>query len=660
MCGITGYIDKTEKPNLQLINRMLTRIHHRGPDECGIYTDESIGFGSVRLSIIDIEGGQQPMPNEDLCLWIAFNGEIFNYIELRAELESKGHKFRTKSDTEVIVHLYEEFGEECLTKLNGQFSFSIWNKKTEELFLARDRVGIRPLYYYNNSDLFVYGSEIKAIFEHPKVKREISAQGISETLTFWTTITPNTVFEGIKECPPGHFIKVKKNGIEVQKYWELNFATPGNYYPGSFEEATSDFEELFRDSVKIRLRADVPVAAYLSGGLDSSATTAFIKKIEPAILQTFSVGFTESEFDESEYQTIASEYLTTKHIAFECSSKEIADNFPKVVWHSEMPLLRTSPSPMLSLSEKVKENKIKVVITGEGADELLAGYNIFKENKIRRFWAKDPKSRIRPLLLKKLYPYITALQKANPNAIKMFFAYKLGETDSPIYSHLLRWKNSSNIKKHFSSKIQQELAEFDVYANLLRNFDGKLDELDPLAKAQHIEIALFMSGYLLSAQGDRMGMANSVEGRYPFLDHRIIEFCASLPPDFKLKGLNEKVLLKSMMKGKLPESIIGRTKQAYRAPILESFLGADAPEYISEILSSDLIVEAGIFNPDSVSNLLRKMKSGKAYSEIDNMALTGIISTQLLYKQFIKEFNYLDSNDLVQCELRNEKNFNIE
>ncbi len=660
MCGITGYIDKVEKPNVQLINRMLTRIHHRGPDECGIYTDENIGFGSVRLSIIDITGGQQPMPNEDLSLWIVFNGEIFNYIELRTELESQGHKFRTKSDTEVIVHLYEEYGEKCLTKLNGQFSFSIWNKKTKELFLARDRIGIRPLYYYGDSDLFVYGSEIKAIFEHPKIKREISVQGISETLTFWTTISPHTVFEGIQECPPGHYIKVKNNKIEVQKYWELNFATPGNYYPGSFEEAISDFEELFRDSVKIRLRADVPVAAYLSGGLDSGATTAYIKEIEPAILQTFSVGFTESEFDESKYQTIASEYFRTKHVAFTCTSKDIVENFPKVIWHSEMPLLRTSPSPMFSLSQKVRENKIKVVITGEGADELLAGYNIFKENKIRRFWAKDPKSKLRPLLLKKLYPYIAALQKADTNALKMFFAYKLSETDSPIYSHLLRWKNSSNIKNHFNKETQEKLSDFDPYKNLMANLNGKMDQLDPLAKAQYLEMVVFLSGYLLSSQGDRMGMANSVEGRYPFLDHRIIEFCASLPPDFKLKGLNEKILLKKMMKGKLPEEILNRTKQAYRAPILDSFLGADAPEYIDEILSPESIVEAGIFNSESVSKLLRKMKSGKAYSEIDNMALTGIISTQLLYKQFIKEFNYLDSSERIGYTLRNKQDFNIE
>jgi asparagine synthase (glutamine-hydrolysing) len=657
MCGIVGYVDATEKACTKVLNRMLTRINHRGPDECGIYTHNNVGFGSVRLSIIDIAGGHQPMPNEDLTLWIVFNGEIFNYVELRKELEEMGHKFRTQSDTEVIVHLYEEYGEECLSKLNGQFVFSIWDKNNQELFLARDRVGIRPLYYYHNDGLFVYGSEIKAIFEHQKVPRELSEEGIAETFTFWTTISPNTVFKGVKECPPGHFIKFKNKKITIKKYWELTFATKDNYYKGSFQEAIVKFEELFEDSVRIRLRADVPVAAYLSGGIDSSITTAYIKKIEPKVLQTFSVGFTEKEFDESYYQDIASNYFNTKHISHTCSTNEIADNFPQVVWHCEAPLLRTSPSPMFSLSKKVRENNIKVVITGEGADELLAGYNIFKENKIRHFWAKDPKSRIRPLLLKKLYPYITALQNANPNALKMFFGYKLSETGSPIYSHLLRWKNSSNIKNHFSKTIQEKLAGFDPYKNLMANL-GQMDNMDPLAKAQYIEMVIFLSGYLLSSQGDRMGMANSVEGRYPFLDHRIIEFCATLPPDFKLKGLNEKVLLKKMMKGKLPEEILNRPKQAYRAPILSSFLGTGAPAFVMELLSEGALLDAGIFNPDSVERLLAKMNSGKAYSEIDNMALTAILSTQLLHKQFIKEFKYFDKNELIKFTLQTEENYN--
>jgi len=657
MCGIAGYYDKKHNASPIIINGMLSRIKHRGPDECGIYIHKHFGFGNVRLSIIDIAGGQQPMPNEDLSLWIVFNGEIFNYLELRNELELRGHHFRSYSDTEVIIHLYEEFGKDCLSKLNGQFAFSIWNKNKQELFLARDRVGIRPLYYYNSPDLFVYGSEIKAIFEHPKVNREISLEGISETFTFWTTITPNTIFKEIKECPPGHFIIFQKGKVDIQKYWELNFATEENYYNGGFEDAQLEFDALIRDSIKLRLRADVPVAAYLSGGIDSSATTAYIKEMEPNVLQTFSIGFTESEFDESYYQKVASKYFETKHLGFECTSKEVAENFPKVVWHAETSLLRTSPSPMFSLSKKVRENNVKVVITGEGADELLAGYNIFKENRIRHFWSKYPDSRIRPLLLKKLYPYIPALQSASTNVLKMFFAYKLTETGSPIYSHLLRWKNSSNIIKHLHPDVLKKLSSFDPYTNLLNNLEGKIQNIDPLAKAQYIETTIFLSGYLLSSQGDRMGMANSVEGRYPFLDHRIIEFCASLPPDYKLKGLNEKVLLKSVMKGRLPGEILERSKQAYRAPIHSSFLGNNSPEFVKSILSNNKLRDYGIFNPESVFKLLNRIQSGKEQSEINDMALTAILSTQLLHKQFIKEFRHLSKNEMIPYKLISENNF---
>lgn len=657
MCGIAGYFDKNLKANTQIVNRMLTRIHHRGPDECGIYTNNNVGLGSVRLSVIDIAGGQQPMPNENLNLWIVYNGEVFNYIELRNELERKGHNFRTQSDTEVVIHLYEEYGEKCLSMLNGQFAFTIWDKNKNELFVARDRVGIKPLFYYHSTGLFVFGSEIKAIFEHPKVSRSILAEGINETFTFWSTITPSTVFENIKECPPGHYIKVSSRGIEVAKYWQLTFATKQNYFQGSFEDAVAKFDLLFHDAVKIRLQADVPVAAYLSGGIDSCVTTSYIKKISPNTLKTFSIGFAEKEFDESYFQNIASEYFNTSHTGFKCTAKEIAENLPKVVWHCEIPLLRTSPSPMYSLSKLVHNNNIKAVITGEGADELLAGYNIFKENKIRHFWSKYPDSRIRPLLLKKLYPYIPALQNANSNVLRMFFSYKLEETSSPIYSHLLRWKNTSNINRHLSLQMLDKLSSFNPYSNLLNNLNGNLEKLDPLAKAQFIEMSVFLSGYLLSSQGDRMGMANSVEGRYPFLDHRVIEFCASLPPDYKLKGLNEKVLLKTLMKGKLPFDILNRSKQAYRAPVVNCFLGEEAPEYVKEVLSPESLREANIFNPNSVSGLLRKMNSGKAYSEIDNMAITAIITTQLLYKQFIKEFRHLNSSELIDYNFRSELNY---
>ena len=653
MCGITGFHQyKGEKENyVHTLRKMLTRIKHRGPDESGIYLSKKIGLGSVRLSIIDLSTGTMPLSNSDDSLWIVFNGEIFNYIELKEELVQKGHTFRTHSDTEVIVHLYEEYGPGFVNKLNGQFAIAIWDKNKQELFLARDRVGIRPLFYTTIGETFVFASEIKSLLEYPGIEAKISPKALSEYFTFWTSLSPNTAFEGIFEVPPGTYMLVNEKGKTLTTYWELPISKPDEYVYSTLEEASKEFEKIFSDAVKLRLRADVQVAAYLSGGIDSSVTTSFIKNISPDNLRTFSIGFTEKDYDESSYQNIAAEYFKTDHSSITCSPQDIAENFSNVVWHSEAPLLRTAPTPMSLLAKSVKDQNIKVVITGEGADELLGGYNIFKETKIRHFWAKDPQSKYRPLLLKKLYPYLPQMKNANSNVLKMFFGYKLNETSSPIYSHLLRWNNTTRINNYLSTQYKEEIVGYDPIKTIENKLKDKLDGYDYLSKAQWIELNLFMSGYLLSSQGDRMGMANSIEGRYPFLDHRVIEFCMKLHPDLKLKILNEKYLLKKLMKDRLPDPILNRPKQAYRAPIKSTFVSEGLPPYLKEMLSEDKIKEAGIFNPNHVNQLLFKMKDNKLVSEIDNMALTGILSTQILHDKFTnKSIPKLTENDLVICD----------
>lgn len=640
MCGVAGIFnyslpDKPVQEN-NLVN-MLSVIRHRGPDESGIYTHNNVGLGSVRLSIIDLASGQQPLSDNSGKYWIVYNGEIFNYIELREELRKLGYTFKTSSDTEVVVQAYAHFGSKCLDKFNGQFAFAIWNKETQELFLARDRVGIRPLFYTLLNGSFYFCSEIKGLFQNPEIPRAISQKALSQIFTFWTTITPNTPFENINELPPGHYMLVNSRGITVKKYWELTFPEKGREEKITMNEATERFEELFKDAVRIRLRADVQVAAYLSGGLDSSVTTAFIKDIEPGVLNTFSIGFKEAEFDESSFQNEASAYFNTNHVAYSCTSEEIADSFIETIRHTEYPILRTAPAPMYLLSKKVRENGIKVVITGEGADEMLAGYNIFKEAKIRRFWARQPQSAIRPLLLTKLYPYLPIIKGANPNALKMFFGYKLTDTSNPFYSHILRWHNTSRIKNYFSKEFKSSVGDYDPMEEVESILTSQFDELGDLASSQFLESSIFMSGYLLSSQGDRMAMANSVEGRYPFLDHRIIEFCNALPENLKLNGLNEKFLLKKMMKGRIPESILTRSKQAYRAPILSSFFGPDSPGFVQELLSDNRLKDNGIFDEGHVSRLISKIKTGMNISEVDNMAVTGILSTQLLQQLFINE-----------------------
>jgi asparagine synthase (glutamine-hydrolysing) len=638
MCGIGGIIDYNSKVNSRSnIESMLRSISYRGPDESGIYLSNVSAIGNVRLSIIDIEGGQQPLSDSTGRFWIVFNGEIFNYKELRNDLEKRGNTFQTKSDTEVLVQLYSIYGKECLNLLNGQFSLAIWDKLKQELFVARDRVGIRPFFYNITDGVFSFASEIKALFQQERLSREISPESISQVYTFWTAISPDTVFKGIYELPPGHFAIFSRKGLYIEKFWEINFNKPALTL--SFQDSMDRFHELFSDAVRIRLRADVEVAAYLSGGIDSSATVAYIKDIEPGVLNTFSIGFEEKDFDESDYQNEAAKYFDTVHKSMVCTSKDISESFPKVIWHSETPILRTAPAPMLLLSELVRKNNIKVVVTGEGSDEILAGYDIFKEAKIKRFWASQPSSNARPLLLKKLYPYLSQMKDVNPKMIRAFYGYKLEDINNPFYSHLLRWNNSNHIKKHFSDHIKQVLNGYSVTAEIEKKLPLNFDSWDQLSKSQWLETTVFMSGYLLSSQGDRMGMANSIEGRYPFLDYRVIEFCSSLPENYKLKGLNEKYLLKRLLKNRIPDKILKRPKQAYRAPIRSVFISENSPAYVKEMLSESYFKRANLFDFSSVAGLVSRIEKTGVSSEIDNMVLSSVISTHLLYYQFIENHN---------------------
>lgn len=638
MCGVAGIVDyKGKTNNRSVIESMLRSISYRGPDESGIWLSQCASIGNVRLSILDLSTGQQPLSDPSGRYWIVHNGEIFNYLEIREELEKKGFKFRTHSDTEVLVQLYALYGKDCLRMLNGQFAFAIWDKLEEELFIARDRVGIRPLFYNITGGVLSFASEIKALFENRSVPQEFRPESLAQVYTFWSSLTPWTVFKNIFELQPGHFLIYNRKGLKIQKYWELSFDKIDHSL--NLNSALEQFHDLFTSAVRLRLRADVEVAAFLSGGIDSCTTVAYIKDIEPGVLNTFSVGFEEKDFDESNYQKEAVDYLNTGHRSITCSSKDIAESFPEVVWHSETPMTRTAPAPMLILSGLVRDNNIKVVITGEGSDEILAGYDIYREAKIRKFWASQPDSATRPLLLKTLYPDIPHLKKANPNILRMFFGYKLDEINDPFYSHLIRWNNANHIKKNLSSGLKEILDGYSPTDELSAELPADFNEWDPLAKAQWLETTIFMSGYLLSTQGDRMGMANSIEGRYPFLDYRVIEFCATLPPRLKLNGITEKFLLKKLMMNRLPESIIKRPKQPYRAPISSVFLSKDAPEYVKFMLSDTYTRNTGIFDHNSITAMLSRIEKTGVASEVDNMTLTAIISTHLLYYQFIENNN---------------------
>lgn len=619
---------------------MLAMIRHRGPDEFGIYLDRDIGLGSARLSIIDLSSGQQPISNEDGTMWIVFNGEIFNYVELRPVLEDKGHKFSTRSDTEVILHLYEDLGPECVKHLNGQFAFAIWDSKRKTLFMTRDRLGIRPLYYTQVNGSLIFGSEIKAILSDPRVEAHLDPLALDQIFTYWSPISPRTAFQGIQEIPPGSYLTANEDQLKIERYWQVEFPNIAETQAKkslTADDVLEEFESLLVDSTQIRLRADVPVGAYLSGGLDSSTTSAIIRNYTGSHLDTFSISFNDADFDESEFQMQMADFLGTEHKVVRVDYEDIGKVFPDVIWHTEVPIIRTAPAPLYLLSKLVQENNYKVVMTGEGADEFLAGYNIFKEAKIRRFWAKNPDSEFRPLLLKSLYPYISDLSSGSGAYLSAFFREGLTDTSDPGYSHAIRWRNTSRGKRFFSPDLKQAI-ESQTQQTPAFDYPKDFDNWHPLNQAQYLEISIFLSEYLLSSQGDRMAAANSVEGRFPFLDHRVVEFCNQLPPHLKLYGLNEKYLLKKLAQKWLPKNIWQRSKRPYRAPIHRSFINDRTPAYVTELLSPEQIEASGLFKAAAVNQMVRKIQNGLRLSETDDMAMAGILSTQLVFTQFIQDF----------------------
>ena len=375
---------------------MLAMIRHRGPDQFGIYVDDVAALGNARLSIVDLTSGQQPIATEDERFWIVYNGEIFNHHELRRELEEKGHRFETSCDTEVFLHLYEQEGPNCLSRLNGQFAVAIWDSLRQELFIARDRLGVRPLFYSRQDGIFVFGSEIKAMAVHPSVTLQIDPVALDQIFTGWSCLAPRTAMQDIHQLPAGHFAVIGRNGLRLRRYWSPAFA---EVREGSLRKSLSDevilgtLRELLVDSTRLRLLADVPVGAYLSGGLDSSIIAALIRRHTTGRVDTFSIAFSDHVFDESEHQRRMARHLDTDHQVFKASHEDIGRVFPDVVWHCETPLLRTAPAPMFLLSRLVNRSGYKVVLTGEGADEFLAGYDIFKEASIRAFWSRRPDSK---------------------------------------------------------------------------------------------------------------------------------------------------------------------------------------------------------------------------------------------------------------------------
>ncbi len=641
MCGIVGTCSLRGAPvDPQPLERMLGILRHRGPDANGIWSEGPVALGHVRLSIIDLSGGSQPMQSESGDLCITFNGEIFNYVELREELMRRGHRFRTRSDTEVLLHLYEEKGEDCVHDLNGQWAFAIWDRRRKSLFLSRDRVGVRPLYYTRVGDELLFASEVKALFAHGAPARRIDLRGLDQVLTFWTPIAPRTVFEGIHQLPPGHSMRACNGEISTWPHWDVRFEhAPGRV---TVEESAERLRERLIDATRLRLRADVPTGAYLSGGLDSSVVVAMIARFTETPLRTFSITFEDPEYDESAFQKEVARHLGTDHHPIHCTNADIGRVFPEVIWHAEAPLVRTAPAPLYLLAERVRADGLKVVLTGEGSDEVLGGYDIFKEAKIRAFWARQPQSRLRPLLLRRLYPYMKNIQAQPPAYLRAFFHVSEELRGNPFFSHLPRWDLTAKAKLLYSPAVRDALAGYDPLEDVRALLPVDFERWDPLEQAQYLELRILMPGYILASQGDRVAMAHSVEARFPFLDVGVMELAARMPSTHKMKVLDEKHVLKRAVRDLLPESVLRRPKQPYRAPDGESLLGgangAGRPDYVDALLDSRRIEADGLFDAGAVAKIVAKFEKGRAIGVRDNMSIVSVISTQLLMEQYINGF----------------------
>lgn len=637
MCGIVGTL--TPEASEQGIEHMLRTIAHRGPDEFGLYLDRHIGLGSARLSLMDIANGSQPM-RADNGLVAVFNGEIFNHCELRESLRSKGCDFRSRCDTEVILHLYLKHGEAFPKFLNGQFAAAVWSASERKLVLARDRFGICPLFFHHKGGRLLFASEMKAILADPQVPRALNLRAIDQIFTFWTPIGRNTAIDGIEELPPGHTLVCQNETVRIAPYWSWPFPDTPAADPPSFDEAREELVARLTKSVTLRLRADVEVGSYLSGGIDSSAIVAVAAQAKPDALKTYSLGFEERSYDESHYQCLVAEHCGTSHRHVRCSEEDIAGRFERMIWHAETPVFRTAPAPMSFLAEHVRQDGIKAILTGEGADEILLGYDIFREVKLRRFWRRQPDSLWRRHLFRKLYAYLP--QFANPrfaNVAIESFRGTLSE-DSPFYSHLVRWNNNAANKIYYSPELKSALARYDALSELQSLLPEGFERADDIDRAQYLEIVTLLRGYLLSSQGDRAAMANSVETRLPFLDHEFVAFAGKLPRKYKLAGLRDKWILRKAMSGLLPREIPHRPKFAYQAPEIRAFFrtGRRPSPLVEKYLSEETVRETGLFRSDLVSGLLKKARTSdlSRLGARDNGAFVQMLSAHIFHAKFIK------------------------
>ena len=631
MCGIAGALDLTgtrEFPSARLL-AMTGAIAHRGPDDEQFHKEPGVGLGARRLSIIDLIGGRQPIANEDQSIWVAFNGELFEYPELRQELLAGGHRLATRCDTEAWVHLYEDRGEAMFEKARGQFAVSLWDRNNRTLILGRDRVGICPLYYAERDGWLLWGSEIKSLLASGLVEARPDPKGIDHLFTFFCAGTSRTCFEGVQSLPPGHFLRVRDGRVELRKYWDLDFPDAGGERrlddPGPLVD---ELEGLLRQAVERRLRGDVPVVSYLSGGLDSTVVLGMSSRQRGLAVPSFTIGLDKAGPDERTQAAESAKVLGSPLTTVTMNTAMIAAAYPELIRAAEVPVIDTSCACLLKLAAAVHEQGYKVALTGEGADEALAGYVWFKMQKARDAIFRTPGGPVGAFLRRRLFrsiggessrwPSITPI--AGIRAAQQELYDVLGQTRSAFYA----------------DGMWDRLGDHSAYADLDVNPE-RIKRWHPLNQSLYVGYRLMLPGLLLFGKGDRIAMNSSVETRYPFLDDDVIDFCASIAPEYKLKGLTDKWLLRRVAAKTLPALIANRPKTMFRASMSKTFIGKGHPGWVDQLLSPESLGATGYFDPGLVASARRERLTRPRITARQlglDMHLTSVVATQLWHHTF--------------------------
>ncbi|MGH7799093.1 MAG: asparagine synthase (glutamine-hydrolyzing) [Thermodesulfobacteriota bacterium] len=615
MCGICGVVySHPERPvDRNMLRHMTDILSHRGPDRDGYFIAPGVGFGVRRLSIIDLETGDQPISNEDETVTVVCNGEIYNFQELRQELLAAGHRFKTHSDVEVIVHLYEDYGVECVNHLRGMFGFALWDARHRRLMLARDRLGIKPLLYSLGTDGLFFGSELKSILMGGGIERQVDVHALKDLFTVGFVLAPKTLFSRIRQLLPGHYLLYQDGNLSLHKYWDLRFPVPGGDTPQrSAQEWSESLRAKLEESVRIHLRSDVPVGAWLSAGVDSSSVVSLMSRLTHRPVQTFTLAFENPRYDEVSRQKILKDFT-----GYNLSNQQAVcttDDFkllPKTVWHSEDPFSLGVGIPRMLLSQLASKN-VKVVLTGEGSDEVFGGYSWFRAYKLIQ-----PLTKL-PFGLRRFIAQVPAIKKRWPRGSRILGATT--EMNLARYKQIIDSGNSEFDYRIFSEDLKQRLINHEVTEDDL-SLPQDFDKYHPFAQLQYFKMKVRLSDFIIRNL-DATPMAYSLEVRVPFLDHELVEFCSEIPPTLKMRGIEEKYILRRAMRDILPSEIRQRRKPGLSAPYGQWF--RDLPEFAVELLSEDQLRDNGYFNPKFVARMLELHQNDKANYARQLMGVLGI------------------------------------